>query len=491
MVVPLLDDPSGHPDVPAVVTVAGRRLSSPELVGAVEALAGRVAGMPVMAVEAAPTLETVVAVLAGFRAGVSVVPVAPDAGPLERDHVLRDSGAAVVVGSGDAAGGGEMRPERLEVDLHARPSGRWRPAPALAGSAGSVSSAGEPGPPALILYTSGTTGPPKGVAISRAAIAADLDALADAWGWTAEDTVAHGLPLFHVHGLVLGLLGTLRRGGRFVHVGSPTPAAYAAAAEAGATMLFGVPTVWGRVAAEPTAAAALRPVRLLVSGSAGLPSPVWEALQAHAGQGPIERYGMTETLITLSGRVDRPRRVGTVGTPVAGVAARLVGEDGGPVPADGETVGSLHVRGPTLMDGYLRRPDATAGSYTADGWFKTGDAATVDADGVHRIVGRESTELIKTGGYRVGAGEVESALLGHPAVREAAVVGVPDDDLGQVIVAYVVVGDAIRPDELIAWVAGRIAAHKRPRRVVLVEGLPRNAMGKVRKDRLGAGAGLG
>jgi fatty acid CoA ligase FadD36 len=241
--------------------------------------------------------------------------------------------------------------------------------------------------------------------------------------------------------------------------------------------------VWGRVAADPAAADALRSSLLLVSGSAGLPRPVFDRLVQRCGQGPLERYGMTETLITLSGRVEAPRRAGSVGTPLAGVSTRLVGEDGGPAPFDGETVGSLQVKGPMLMSGYLDRPEATAAAYTLDGWFVTGDAATIDESGEHRIVGRESTELIKTGGFMVGAGEVEGALLAHPGVREAAVVGRPDPDLGQSIVAYVV-AEGVDAGELITWVADGLSVHKRPRRVVLVDSLPRNAMGKIQKDRL-------
>jgi fatty acid CoA ligase FadD36 len=340
----------------------------------------------------------------------------------------------------------------------------------------------------MILYTSGTTGPPKGVMLSAAAIAADLDALAETWAWTPDDLLVHGLPLFHVHGLVLGVLGPLRVGSRLIHTGRPTPAAYAAAAAEGGSLYFGVPTVWSRVAADPDAAAAMRSVRLLVSGSAGLPVPVFERLAALSGQGPVERYGMTETLITLGARADGQRRAGWVGPPLPGVEARLVDEQRSPVPADGDSVGELEVRTPTVMDGYLHQPDATAALYTEDGWLRTGDVACIDGDGWYRIVGRQSTDLIKSGGYRIGAGEVEAALLAHPAVQEAAVIGVPDDDLGQAIVAFVVAatpgrGGPTGPDRA-EFVAGALSVHKRPRRVELVDHLPRNAMGKVQKTEL-------
>jgi fatty acid CoA ligase FadD36 len=334
----------------------------------------------------------------------------------------------------------------------------------------------------MVIYTSGTTGPPKGAVLSRAAVAADLDALARAWQWTPEDTLVHGLPLFHVHGLVLGLLGSLRVGNRFIHTGKPTPQAYAAAA---GSLYFGVPTVWSRVAADPESARALAGARLLVSGSAALPVPVFSRLTELTGHAPVERYGCTETLITVSTRADGERRPGWVGLPLDGMSTRLAGDDGTPVPHDGDSIGSLQVRTPTIFDGYLNRPDTIAESFTSDGWYRTGDAAVIDSAGMHRIVGRESVDLIKSGGYRIGAGEIEAVLLGHPEVAEAAVVGLPDDDLGQRIVAFVV-GDA-DSDELIDFVAQQLSVHKRPREVRLVDALPRNAMGKVIKKELMSG----
>jgi fatty acid CoA ligase FadD36 len=431
------------PDRPDAVRVGSSRMSWDELRGAATAVADRIAGVPAVAVEATASLETVVATVGALIAGVPLVPVPPDSGPVERDHILTDSGAAPIG----------------PVDLAAR-SDASHPAPDGASTA-------------LILYTSGTTGAPKGVLLPRDAIAADLDALADAWQWTADDVLVHGLPLFHVHGLVLGVLGALRTGSRLVHTVRPKPAEYAAAA---GTLYFGVPTVWSRVCADQPAARALAGARLLVSGSAPLPVPVFESMRSLTGHEPVERYGMTETLITVSARAGGPRRPGYVGTALPGVQTRLALSDGG-------NLGELEVRGLTLFSGYLNRPDATAESFTVDGWFRTGDIATIDPDGVHRIVGRSATDLIKCGGYRVGAGEVEDVLLAHPAVAEAAVVGAPHADLGQEIVAYVVAPGA-SAQELIDFVAGRLSVHKRPRRVHLVDGLPRNPMGKVQKARL-------
>jgi fatty acid CoA ligase FadD36 len=393
-------------------------------------------------------------------AGVPVVPIPADAGPMEREHMLRDSRAAATIGD----------PDWDDVELPQVPDegeAEWSGDEAAADSTG------------LIMYTSGTTGLPKGVVLSRRALAADLDGLAAAWQWTPDDTLAHGLPLFHVHGLVLGVLGPLRVGSRLVHTGRPTPQAYAAA---DATMYFGVPTVWSRVCAEPSMATALRGARLVVSGSAPLPVAVFEQMQDLIGQAPVERYGMTETLITVSTRADGERRPGWVGLPINGVESRLVDDAGEPMTPDGSSIGELQIRGTTMFDEYLNRPDATAESFDGD-WFRTGDAVVIDSEGFHRIVGRQSIDIIKTGGFKVGAGEVEAALMTHPAVVECAVVGASDADLGQRIVAYVVASD-VDGTILIEHVAALLSIHKRPREVRIVEALPRNAMGKVQKKLL-------
>jgi fatty acid CoA ligase FadD36 len=429
------------------VGVAGRTASYEELLAAARAVAADVAGAPAFAVTATASLETVAAAVGGLLAGVPFVPLPPDAGPAEREHILRDSGAVTV-----------------DVDFARR------------AAAAPTGGGGGPEDPALVLYTSGTTGAPKGVVLTRAAVAADLDALAEAWQWSADDTLVHGLPLFHVHGLVLGVLGALRTGSRLVHTGRPTPEAYA---RAGGSLYFGVPTVWSRIAADAQAAGSLSGARLLVSGSAALPAPVFRDLERLTGLRPVERYGMTETLITVSGRAGGEVRPGTVGTPLPGIRTRIAAEPGA-------EIGELQLTGPTLFSGYLGRPEATAAAYTEDGWFRTGDIAAVDADGVHRIVGRASIDMIKSGGYRIGAGEIENALLDHPRVQEAAVVGVPDADLGQRIVAFVV-ADGVTGAELTDFVAAHLSVHKRPREVRFVAALPRNAMGKPQKKLLLAG----
>ena len=459
-------------DLEDAVRIAGESFSRSDLVGAATSVAERVGTARLVAVLARPTPTTVLAIAGCLLAGVPVVPVPADVGAAERRHILTDSGAQAWLGEKpadtDGADGSAELPH-IPVRLHARSWHRYR----------------EPSPDAtaLIIYTSGTTGLPKGVVVSRRAIAANIDMLAEAWQWTPDDTLVHGLPLYHVHGLVLGLLGSLRIGNRFVHSGKPSPAAYAqAVSELGGSLLFGVPTVWSRIVDDGDAARALRPARLLVSGSAPLPVPVFDGLAAMSGHRPVERYGSTESLITLSTLAAGDRRPGWVGLPLAGVQTRLVAESGDDVRHDGEAIGQLHVQSPSMFGGYLNRPDATAEVLGTDGWYRTGDVAVIDPAGMHRIVGRESVDLIKTGGFRVGAGEIETVLLGHPGVREVAVVGPPDEDLGQRIVAFVV-GDAA-PDVLIEFVAEQLSVHKRPREVRLVDSLPRNPMGKVLKKKL-------
>ncbi len=431
-----------------------------------------------MAVWAEPTLEFCVAAVAAVSAGVPLVPINPKLGRTELEHVFGDSRPDVLVGApGASLPSLGWSPRRLTVDLSARRTELHE-----------TRAAGED--PALIVYTSGTTGRPKGAVLPYRAIASNLDALAEAWAWTADDVVVHGLPLFHVHGLVLGLFGPLRLGGALRHLGGFTPDAAAAALRDGGTMLFGVPTMYHRLGREAERSGAvvegLRSARLLVSGSAALPAPEFERIRRLTGREVVERYGMTETLMNLAVRADGARRPGRVGVPVHGVQVRLVDDDGRELDeCDGETMGEVVVRGPNLFSEYLNRPDATAQAMR-DGWFHTGDLATRDPDGYWRIVGRRATDLIKTGGYKVGAGEVEVTLLDHPRVLEAAVTGEPDPDLGERIVAWVVpVGS--RPGlerELIDHVAAELAPHKRPREVRFIAELPRNALGKVLKQQL-------
>ncbi len=479
---PMFDALENPPDRPAL-SFPERTLSYTELAVGSGRVAAAVAGYDRVAVLAEARIETCVAVIGALRAGVPAIPVNPRSGAGELDHIIGDADpGAILLGPGTAAPGALAGRSAIVVDLDApEPPARWRPGDA------------DPEAPALIVYTSGTTGSPKGAVLPRRALTSNLDALADAWAWTERDTVAHALPLFHVHGLVIGILGPVRRGGTAVHTGRFSPEAIGNALDRGATMLFGVPTMYRRLAqaAQESAglAAALGRARLLVSGSAGLPRAEHDRLRRLTGRGVVERYGMTETLMNTAARADAAPAPGTVGAPLGGVSLRLVDDDRQPLEtSDGETIGEIHVCGPNLFLGYLNRPEATA-SAMRDGWFATGDMATRDGQGNFRIVGRRATDLIKSGGYKIGAGEVEAALREHPAVSDAAVTGEADDDLGERVVAWVVLEPGASADaaEISAHVAGELAPHKRPRVVHFVGALPRNELGKVQKKRLRGG----
>ncbi|WP_103512008.1 acyl-CoA synthetase [Streptomyces sp. SM13] len=492
LLLPALQSPTGPAASREAVRFGDLSLTYGRLAGAAAALAARIADAGRVAVWATPTPETVIAVVAALRAGVPAVPLNPRTGERELAHILADSAPTVVL-----AGPDDVLPPALEklrrVTVDAReavegPEGR------VGGAAGPEN----PEAPALIVYTSGTTGPPKGAVLPRRAVAASLDALEDAWGWTGDDVLVHALPLFHVHGLILGVLGPLRRGGSLRHLGKFSSGGVARELGSGSTMLFGVPTMYHRLAealdapagtAERDALAqALTSARLLVSGSAALPAHDHERIAAATGRRVIERYGMTETLMNTGIRADGVPRPGTVGPPLAGVELRLAEEDGTVLDAAG-AIGEIQVRGPNLFTGYLNRPDATAAAHTADGWFRTGDVGTVDADGYVTIVGRKATDLIKSGGYKIGAGEIENVLLAHPGVREAAVTGEEDADLGERVVAWVVAADPGSPppaEELADHVAAQLAPHKRPRTVRYLDALPRNDLGKIMKRSLRA-----
>jgi malonyl-CoA/methylmalonyl-CoA synthetase len=484
---PALDDPAAAEHI--ALSFPDRSLTYAQLAAAATGVAAALAGASRLAVLAEPRIETCVAAIGALQAGIPVVPLNPRSGSTELAHIASDAGPdAVALAPGgavpDALSGCRQVVVALDGDLA-------RPAPARRAEVLATGLA--PEDPALIVYTSGTTGAPKGAVLPRRAIAFDLDALADAWAWTERDVVAHALPLFHVHGLVIGILGPVRRGGGALHLGRFSPEGVQGALETTATMLFAVPTMYRRLAdaAEHSAelSTALGRARLLVSGSAALPASERKRLHRLTGRHIVERYGMTETLMITAQRADGDRAPGAVGPPLTGVEVRLVDDDRAEMPgSDGETIGEIEVRGPNLFLGYLNRPEATETSMH-DGWFVTGDMATRGPDGSIRIVGRRATDLIKSGGFKIGAGEIESSLRDHPAVADAAVTGEGDPDLGERVVAWIV----LRPDahaaeqELIEHVAGQLAPHKRPRVVHFVADLPRNELGKVQKQRLSAG----
>jgi len=352
----------------------------------------------------------------------------------------------------------------------------------------------DPGRRAMILYTSGTTGRPKGVVTTHANIEAQARALVDAWSWSEDDHILLTLPLHHVHGIVNVLTCSLWSGA--VCQILPTFDAdevWTRWAREDITLYMAVPTLyqrliraWERTDADTQArwSRAAAYLRLMVSGSAPLPVPVLERWEEITGHRLLERYGMTEIGMGLSNPLVGERRPGYVGQPLPGVEIRLMDDDGrvvGPgVP------GQIQVRGPGVFLEYWERPEATADAFAPDGWFRTGDRAVLD-DGSYRILGRESVDILKTGGEKVSALEIEDVMRTHPAVADCAVVGVADADWGQRVCAAVVAADELEDvEELRAFVAERLAPFKVPKDILIVDALPRNAMGKVTKSEVTA-----
>ena len=326
--------------------------------------------------------------------------------------------------------------------------------------------------PAMIAFTSGTTGAPKGAALTHRNLRASASSVVEAWQWTPDDVLVLGLPLFHMHGLGVGVNGTLVAGASAVVLPRFSPdAVFDAIAEHGATMFFGVPTMYALLADHPRLPE-LAALRLCVSGSAPLAPTLWRRIADGSGQHVLERYGMTETAMLTSNPFDGERRPGSVGFPLPGVEVRLGDGDG------------VEVRGPNVFGGYWERPEASAAAFTDDGWFRTGDVGSFDDDGYLVLVGRTS-ELIITGGYNVYPREVEDVVRAYPSVADVAVVGVADELWGERVVAFVVAagaGDEVDSDALDVHCADRLAAYKRPRAWTMLEELPRNAMGKVQRD---------
>jgi malonyl-CoA/methylmalonyl-CoA synthetase len=439
-----------------------------------------------IALFAHPDLESLVGLVGALTSGAVLVPVNPASGEQELAHIMRDAEPVALFSSraaGDAARVGPRPLHPLAVGASAD-SGATLAIPDDSESA------------CLVLYTSGTTGAPKGALLSARNIAATLDGLEDAWQLSQRDTLVHALPLFHAHGLVFGLCGALRVGACLEFVTKFSPEAIARALSGQSRVLYAVPTMYHRIAEtlskEPASGeaeslrAAFSGARLLVSGSAALAAREHARLEALTGQRICERYGLSETLINTAVRADGERRPGFVGVPLPGVEIKLVDDARQPIASQGEdSFGEVAVRGPNVFLGYLNKPEATAAVRDDEGFFYTGDLGTLAADGYLRIVGRKATDIIKSGGFKIGAGEIEGALLEHEAVREVAVLGLPDPDLGERIVAFVVAHEPTpAPETLIDLVSRALGKHKRPREIRYVESLPRNAMGKVQKAQL-------
>ncbi|NNF26813.1 MAG: AMP-binding protein, partial [Gemmatimonadetes bacterium] len=424
-----------------------------------------------------------------WKAGCMAVPVSLSHPPPEIAHVLDDAEPAAAVISGaapQAQAAKELCEARaipvLSVDLphHEGPGGPGLPDPL-------------PDDPALMIYTSGTTGRPKGVVTTHGNVAAQIGALVEAWEWTTDDRILHILPLHHVHGLI-NVLSCALWSGACCEFGKNDPAhVWERLGSGDLTLFMAVPTIYGRLIraweeGSPTerrrwSEGAAR-LRLMVSGSAALPVETLARWKEITGHTLLERYGMTEIGMGLSNPLHGERRPGHVGLPLPGVDARIVGKDGDPVPA-GES-GEIEVRGPQVFAEYWRRPEETRAAFR-QGWFRTGDEGVL-SDGYYRILGRRSVDILKTGGYKVSALEIEEAFRRHPAVADLAVVGVKDPEWGERVCAAWMAAGSGRPSEkdLREWGKERLAPYKVPRTFLEVDDLPRNAMGKVQKPAVAA-----
>jgi len=457
------------------VTQLGETLSYGALEAASRRAAGRLhrAGLRAgdrILFSAASSRDLVVAYVASLRLGLVVVPTNTAYRKAEIAHVVGDARPRAAL-LDDAERGRFVHARDPSVQVMG-PSVDL-PDPLDDGTAAPLDRVRSEDP-ALIGYTSGTTGRPKGAVLSHANLLASAEALRLAWRWNAADRLALCLPLFHMHGLGVGLHGSLHAGASLVLLPRFEPEAVFDAIETqGATLFFGVPTLYHRLVEAPRARV-LAQLRLCVSGSAPLPASLHRRFEAVTGQRILERYGMTETVMLVSNPVAGERRPGSVGLPLPGVELRLMGD-----PAE------IQVRGPNVFSGYWERPEASSAAFTEDGWFRTGDLGWLDDAGYLCIAGR-AKDLVISGGYNVYPREVEDVLREHPEIDEAAVSGTPSEEWGERVTAWLVCQRDIEVEELRHFLAERLAPFKHPRIVHRVAALPRNALGKVQKHLLGA-----
>ncbi|HZP30332.1 MAG TPA: malonyl-CoA synthase [Acidimicrobiia bacterium] len=472
-----IDVPDGTAARPAVYTYGDALRGSAQLAHALTSLGAGPGDRVAVQVEKSPL--AVLLYLACVRSGAVLVPMNTAYSDAEVEYLLGDAEPAVVVC--DPVRAGSVRAPHV-VTADARGDGSLAElAAAQPDTFDDVDRT--PDDLAAILYTSGTTGRPKGAMLSQRNLTSNAVALHRVWGFRPDDVLLHALPIFHTHGLFVATNCVLANGTGMVFL--PRFDVDAVVAQiARCTVFMGVPTYYTRLLADPRFDADLcAHVRLFVSGSAPLLASTHDEFFERTGHAILERYGMTETGMLTSNPLDGDRRPGTVGFGLPGVDVRVV-SDGGIVCRPGE-IGGVEVRGPNVFSGYWRRPELAATEFTADGFFRTGDLGTFDGDGYLTIVGR-SKDLVISGGLNVYPKEVEDVLDALDGVVESAVVGVPDADLGEAVVAVVVAEPGATVDEagLRAAARERLAGYKVPKRVHVVDALPRNTMGKVEKARL-------
>ncbi|MEM9385566.1 MAG: AMP-binding protein [Pseudomonadota bacterium] len=455
------------------------------LAGALVRLAEPAPGEVLMAV-VEKSVDALALYLACLRLGVVFLPANPAYTARELAHLASDSQPAVLVCDPKGVAVGERLQAsteslRLVASLGTDGSGTLAraaqdasPVNRIAPCAGAATAA--------LLYTSGTTGAPKGVPLSHDNLLSNARALVAAWSFSHRDELVHALPIFHVHGLFVALHCALLGGARVRYLRS-FDAERVRDALAQATVLMGVPTYYARLLKmESFTRAHCAKVRLFISGSAPLTPKLFHAFEARTGHRILERYGMTETGMLASNPLHGERRAGSVGYALPGVRIRITDETGQTLPSD--VPGMVEVRGPGVFAGYRNRPDVNARELTADGWFRTGDVGALAADGRLTLAGR-ARDLIISGGYNIYPAELEACLDALEGVQESAVIGVPHEDLGEAVVAVIVPSAPAAPptpQALKTVLSDRLARYKQPRHIEIVDALPRNTMGKVRKQ---------
>jgi malonyl-CoA/methylmalonyl-CoA synthetase len=472
----------------------GRRYSY----GDVEDVSGRFANVLVdlgvrpgdrVAVQAPKSIEAIMLYLAVVRAGAVFLPLNTGYTPAEIEYFLGNATPRIFVCDPKKRADYEALTESMGIGLETM--GVWQNHET---SAGSLNDAGLAAPAAFetvarsagdlaaILYTSGTTGRSKGAMLSHANLLSNAQTLVDVWRFTSDDVLLHALPIFHTHGLFVATNVALSAGASLIFLpGFSAEAIIANIPEA--TALMGVPTFYTRLLDEPAFTGDLvRHMRLFVSGSAPLLAETHVLFEQRTGHRILERYGMTETNMNTSNPYDGERRAGTVGFPLPGVDLRIVDAESGKVLPQGE-IGIIEVKGPNVFSGYWQMPEKTKEEFREDGFFITGDVGVIDADGYVQIVGR-SKDLIISGGYNIYPKELELLLDEEEGVLESAVIGVPHADFGEGVVAVLVPRPGARLEEevILESIKPKIARFKQPKRIVVLDELPRNTMGKVQKN---------
>jgi malonyl-CoA/methylmalonyl-CoA synthetase len=450
---------STHPDRPWLETHDGTIISYHMLHSRVASIAAKLTAAGIkpgdrIAACTQKSPEAVILYFACLWIGAIYMPLNTGYTPFEIAYFLEDAEPAMFVGDGETGQTHSL------ADIATLPEAPAAPRPSF--SSETI---------AAMLYTSGTTGRPKGAMLTRANLASNAVALANAWAITSNDVLIHALPIFHVHGLFIAINSMTAAGATMLFRPKFDPGDVITQMPR-ATMLMGVPTFYTRLLGTPAfTREATATMRLFISGSAPLLAETHRQFETRTGHAILERYGMTETGIITSNPYNGARIAGTVGPPLPGVEVRI---------SDAKNdIGSIEVRGPNVFAGYWRNPEKTATDFREGGWFITGDLGKIDEQGYVHIIGR-GKDLIITGGYNVYPKEVEDAIDAIPGVSESAVIGVPHDDFGEAVVA-VVVGTGLDPEEMLSILRTNLAAYKLPKAIHIVDELPRNTMGKVQK----------